>query len=142
VAISEANRSISGHVVELSVTAPGRFRLERITAAIDAGVVGNPDAVQAQMMGGTLFGLSAALFDEITFKDGRVQQSNFHDYPLVTAAQVPPLQVVVLGNGDRPAGIGEEGPPTIGPAIANALLAASGTPVTRLPLTRAGWLLA
>jgi len=142
VAISEANRSISGHVVELSVTAPGRFRLERITAAIDAGVVGNPDAVQAQMMGGTLFGLSAALFDEITFKDGRVQQSNFHDYPLVTAAQVPPLQVVVLGNGDRPAGIGEEGPPTIGPAIANALLAASGTPVTRLPLTRAGWSLA
>ena len=142
VAISEANRAIGGHVVELSVTGPGRFRLERITAAIDAGVVGNPDAVQAQMMGGTLFGLSAALFDEITFRDGRVQQSNFHDYPLVTAAQVPPLQVVVLGNGDRPAGIGEEGPPTIGPAIANALLAASGVAVTRLPLTRAGWSLA
>ncbi|MCZ8103167.1 MAG: hypothetical protein O9972_35395 [Burkholderiales bacterium] len=66
----------------------------------------------------------------------------WRSHPLVTAARVPPLQVVVLGNGDRPAGIGEEGPPTIGPAIANALLAASGTPVTRLPLTRAGWSLA
>ena len=142
IAISEANDAISGHVVELTVTAPGRFRLERITAAIDAGRVGNPDAVQAQMMGGTVFGLSAALFNEITLKDGRVQQSNFHDYPLVTAAQVPPLRVVVLGNGEGPAGIGEEGPPTIGPAIANALLAASGRPVTRLPLTRAGWSLA
>lgn len=142
IAISEANGSISGHVVDVSVTTPGRFRLERITAAIDAGVVGNPDAVQAQMMGGTVFGLSAALFGEITLKDGRVQQSNFHDYRLATAAQVPPLRVLVLGNGERPAGIGEEGPPTIGPAIANALLAASGTPVTRLPLTRAGWSLA
>ena len=140
-AISEANGAISGHVVELSVTAPGRFRLEGITAAIDAGVVGNPDAVQAQMMGGTVFGLSAALFGEITLKEGRVQQGNFHDYPLVTLAQVPALRVVVLGNGERAAGIGEEGPATIGPAVANALLAGSGTPVTRLPLARAGWAL-
>lgn len=141
-AMSEANNSISGHMVELSVPAPGRFKLERIVAGIDAGVIANPNAVEAQMMGGTLFGLSAALFDEITFKDGRVQQSNFHDYPLVTLAQTPPLDVVVLANGERAGGVGEEGPPTIGPAIANALLAAGGVPVTRLPLTRAGWRLA
>ncbi len=141
-AMSEANRAIGGHVVEISVPAPGRFRIERITAAIDAGWVGNPDAVQAQVMGATLFGLSAALFGEITLEKGRVVQGNFDGYPILKLAQTPPLDIVVLANGDRAAGVGEECTPSVAPALAAALLAASGQPVTRLPLSRAGWQLA
>ncbi|MFZ6871750.1 molybdopterin cofactor-binding domain-containing protein [Undibacterium sp. Di27W] len=129
----------SAHIVELAVVKPGQFRLIKITAGIDPGVVANPRAVEAQMMGGTLFGLTAALFGEISFKDGQVEQGNFDSYRLLTLAQTPLLDVMVMGTGDKIEGVGEEGPPSIGPAIANALLAASGKPVTRLPLTRAGW---
>ncbi|MFZ6731363.1 molybdopterin cofactor-binding domain-containing protein [Undibacterium sp. Ji42W] len=129
----------SAHIVEIAVSKPGQFRLIKITAGINPGIVANPKAVEAQMMGGTLFGLSAALFGEISFKDGRVEQGNFDSYRLVTLAQTPVLDVMVMSTGDRPEGVGEEGPPSIGPAIANALLAASGKPVTRLPLTQAGW---
>ncbi|HEX2011892.1 MAG TPA: molybdopterin cofactor-binding domain-containing protein, partial [Roseateles sp.] len=140
-AMSAGNAARSAHVVEIALAGPGRFRLLRIHAAVDAGVVVNPDAVQAQLMGGTLFGLSAALAGEITLAGGRVQQGGFDSYPLVTLAKTPPLDVLVLGNGDRPRGVGEEGPASIGPALANALFAASGQPVQRLPLTRAGWTL-
>lgn len=139
IAIGMANGAVSGHVVELVVSSPGRIRLGRITAGIDAGPMGDPKAVEAQMMGGTVFGLSAALAGEITLKNGQVQQSSFADYPLVQMAQLPPLKVLVLGTGNRAAGVGEEGPPTIGPALANALAAATGKAVTRLPLSRAGW---
>lgn len=138
-AMSAGNAARSAHVVQIELLGQGRFRIEKIFAAIDVGVVVNPDAVQAQMMGGTLFGLSAALAGEITLKDGQVQQGNFDGYPLVTLAQTPPLEVLVLGNGERPRGAGEEGPASIAPAIANALFAATGQPITRLPLSRAGW---
>ncbi|QPF76304.1 xanthine dehydrogenase family protein molybdopterin-binding subunit [Roseateles sp. DAIF2] len=141
-AMSAGNSARSAHVVEIALAGPGRFRLVRIHAAVDAGMVINPDAVEAQMMGGTLFGLSAALAGEITLADGRIQQGGFDSYPLVSLAQTPPLNVLVLGNGNRPRGVGEEGPASIGPAIANALFAATGRPVQRLPLTRAGWTLA
>jgi isoquinoline 1-oxidoreductase subunit beta len=141
IAIGSANGSISGHVVELAVTAPGRFKLLRITAAIDAGWVADPKTVEGQMMGGTVFGLGAALHGEIMVKDGRIEQRNFDGYPVATMAQVPPMQVLVISGGNRAGGVGEEGVPTIAPAIANALLAASGQAVSRLPLTRAGWTL-
>jgi isoquinoline 1-oxidoreductase subunit beta len=137
--MSAGNAARSAHVVHISVPGPGRFKLENIYAAVDVGVLINPDTVQAQLMGGTLFGLSAALAGEITLKDGQVQQGNFDGYPLMTLAQTPPMAFVVLGQGDRPRGAGEEGPASIGPALANALFAASGQPVARLPLTRAGW---
>jgi len=131
----------SGHIVEITVSKPGQFRIVKITAGISPGVVANPKAVESQMMGGTLFGLSAALAGEISFKDGQVEQGNFDSYRLVTLAQTPALDVLVISSGDKSEGVGEEGPPSIGPAIANALLAASGKPVTRLPLTQAGWTL-
>lgn len=131
----------SGHIVEIAVSKPGQFRIVKITAGINPGVVANPKAVEAQMMGGTLFGLSAALAGEISFKDGQVEQGNFDSYRLATLAQTPLLDVMVMSTGVRSEGVGEEGPPSIGPAIANALLAASGKPVTRLPLTQAGWAL-
>ncbi|MFZ6720170.1 molybdopterin cofactor-binding domain-containing protein [Undibacterium sp. Ji49W] len=129
----------SGHIVEIAVVRPGQFRLIKITAAINPGLVANPGAVEAQMMGGTLFGLSAALFGEISFRDGQVEQGNFDGYRLVSLAQTPLLDVLVISTGEKARGVGEEGPPSIAPAIANALLAASGKPVTRLPLTQAGW---
>lgn len=135
----DGDKLFSGHIVEIAVNKPGQFLLIKITAGINPGVVANPKAVEAQMMGGTLFGLSAALFGEISFKDGQVEQGNFDGYPLVTLAQTPVLDVLVISTGDKPVGAGEEGPPSIGPAIANALLAASGKPVTRLPLVQAGW---
>lgn len=140
-AISQGNSAISGHVVELSIAAPGKFRLHRVVAAIDVGVIANPDTVEAQIMGGTLFGLSAALFGEITMKNGVVEQGNFDSYPVVKMGHVPPMEFVVLGNAetDRPEGAGEEGVASIAPAIANALYAATGLGVTRLPLNRAGW---
>ncbi len=139
IALFEGNRAVSGHVVELSVAEPGRFRLVKIWAAIDAGWVGNPDAVQAQLMGGTVFGLAAALHGEINFANGEVREGNFDAYRLPTMADLPPIDLLVTGNGERPAGVGEEGVPTIAPAIANALFVATGKPVARLPLSRAGW---
>ncbi|HEX5688300.1 MAG TPA: molybdopterin cofactor-binding domain-containing protein [Ideonella sp.] len=139
IALFEGNRAVSGHVVELAVSGPGRFKLIKIWAAIDAGWVGNPDAVQAQLMGGTVFGLAAALHGEISFASGEVREGNFDTYRLPTMAELPPIDLLVVGNGERPAGVGEEGVPTIAPAIANALFAATGQPVARLPLVRAGW---
>ncbi|MFZ6654845.1 molybdopterin cofactor-binding domain-containing protein [Undibacterium sp. TJN19] len=132
-------RLFSAHIVEIMVSKPGQFRLVKIIAGIDTGAVANPKAVEAQMMGGTLFGLTAALFGEISFKDGQVEQQNFDSYPLINLAQTPPIDVMVMASDKDPQGVGEEGPPSIMPALANALLAASGKPVTRLPLTQAGW---
>lgn len=138
-ALSEANGTLSGHVCEVQVSAPGRFRILRITAAIDPGVVADPSSVETQMMGGTLFGLSAALFGEITMTNGRIDQGNFDDHPVLRLGQTPPLDVLVLAGGDTPGGVGEEGPPSIAPALANALLSASGKQVAQLPLHRSGW---
>ncbi|MDC6169745.1 xanthine dehydrogenase family protein molybdopterin-binding subunit [Paucibacter sp. XJ19-41] len=138
-AMSAGNAARSAHIVHISVPAPGRFRIEKIYAAVDAGVLINPDAVEAQLMGGTLFGLTAALAGEITLKNGEVQQGGFDDYPLLTLAQTPPLDVLALGLGQQAIGVGEEGPASIGPALANALFAASGVAIERLPLSRAGW---
>ena len=141
-AMSAGNAARSAHIVHISLPAPGRFKIEKIYAAVDAGVLINPDAVQAQMTGGTLFGLGAALTGEITLKNGEVQQAGFDSYALLGLAQTPPMQVLALGLGSQPVGVGEEGPASIGPALANALFAASGRPIARLPLSRAGWQLA
>lgn len=135
----DARGVMSAHIVQIEVARAGEFRLVRIDTAVDPGVIGNPAMVEAQMMGGTLFGLSAALFGEITVRDGQVEQGNFDAYRLCTLAQTPPLTVHLLPNGEQPEGVGEEGVPTIAPALANALFAFSGKPITRLPLTRSGW---
>lgn len=142
-AISQGNDAVSGHVVEISVPRPGRLRLHSITAALDADAIANPDAVQAQLMGGTLFGLSAALFSEVRLERGVVQERNFDRYRVLRMADVPPIDCLVLGlnPAGEPRGVGEEGVASIAPAIANALLAATGQALTRLPLQRAGWTL-
>jgi len=141
-AISAANGSLSGHVVELERRGERGFRLQRITAAIDCGRAFDPDAVLAQLLGGTQFGLNAALQGEITLDEqGSLQQRHFHDYPLLRLAALPPIELLRVPSGAPPGGVGEEGVATIGPALANALLAAGSGPITRLPLHRTGWTL-
>ena len=138
-AMGAANGSLSGHVVEIEWRGAQRYRLVQIAAAIDAGAVHDRTAVEAQLMGGTVFGLSAALHGEVPIAAGGVMQSNFHDHRLLRLAELPPLKLAVVPSSAPAGGVGEEGVPTIAPAIANALFAATGKPITRLPLARAGW---
>jgi isoquinoline 1-oxidoreductase beta subunit len=102
--------------------------------AVDCGPVVNPDGVEAQMQSGIVFGLSAALYGEITFRDGRVEQSNFHDYPVLRMLEMPRVEVHIVPSNKKMGGIGEPGTPPIVPAVANALFALTGKRLRRLPL--------
>ena len=109
--------------------------IERIVAVIDCGFAVHPNAVEAQLQGATVDGLSTALGQEITVKNGQVQQSNFHDYPLARISHVPVLfEAHILPYDDTPTGVGEIGIPTVAPALANAIFAASGVRLRRLPI--------
>ncbi|NOR67161.1 MAG: molybdopterin-dependent oxidoreductase [Woeseiaceae bacterium] len=125
----------TAHAVEVTVSPQGQLRIERIVAAIDCGFAVNPQAVEAQLQGGTIDGISTALGLEITVRDGQVQQSNFHDYPLMRIAAVPSLfEAHILPYNDTPTGVGEMGLPSAAPALANAIFAATGIRVRRLPI--------
>ncbi|KPK68034.1 MAG: hypothetical protein AMJ84_11820, partial [Acidithiobacillales bacterium SM23_46] len=100
----------------------------------DCGVAVNPDIVRAQMESGIVFGLSAALYGEISFKDGIVQQSNFHDYPVLRIGDMPRIEVHIVKSSEPPTGVGEPAVPPIAPAVVNALFAATGRRIDRLPL--------
>ncbi|WP_152529045.1 xanthine dehydrogenase family protein molybdopterin-binding subunit [Stutzerimonas azotifigens] len=126
-------------VVEVEVGEDKALRVRRIVSAIDCGRVINPVSVRAQIEGGTLFGLSAALFNEITLAEGRVQQTNFHDYRQLRISDAPPVEVQLIDSSEEPGGVGEAGTALIAPALVNAVAAASGTRVRRLPLVRAGY---
>jgi isoquinoline 1-oxidoreductase beta subunit len=121
-------------VAEVSVTPEGKVRVHRVVCAVDCGTVINPDTVAAQMEGGIVFGLTAALKADITVEDGRVQQSNFHDYPLLRIDEMPVVEVHIAPSDAQPSGIGEMGVPPIAPAIANAIFAATGRRVRHLPI--------
>jgi isoquinoline 1-oxidoreductase beta subunit len=101
---------------------------------LDCGLVINPDTVRAQMEGGIIFGLTAALKTEITLKDGRVEQSNFHDYEMLRISESPKMEVHIVPSGENPTGVGEPGVPPVAPALANAIFAATGKRVRRLPI--------
>lgn len=133
VAVHESFGSVVAEVAEVSVQADGRFRVERVVCAVDCGIAINPDIVRAQMEGGIGFALSAALFSAVTLKDGLVEQSNFHDYPLLTIADMPRVEVHILPSSANPSGVGEPGVPPLAPAVANALFAATGKRLRRLP---------
>lgn len=122
-------------VAEVSVGTDGRVRVHRVVCAIDCGVVINPDMVEAQMEGGIVFGLTAALKgDGITLMNGRVQQSNFHDYPLLRYDEMPLIEVNLIRSDRTPSGVGEMSTPPIIPAVANAIFAATGRRIRRLPV--------
>jgi isoquinoline 1-oxidoreductase beta subunit len=122
--------------VEVSVDREGSVRVHRVVCAIDCGIVINPDTVTAQMEGGIVYGLSAALGGEITIADGRVQQGNFHDYPILRMDEMPIIEVHTVPSDRSPQGAGEMSVPPILPALLNAIFAATGKRIRRLPIRR------
>ncbi len=123
-------------VAEVSIGEDGRVRVHRISAAMDCGLVINPDGATAQVQGNIIWGLGSALLEEITVADGKVQPANFDTYPLLTMKESPQIDVVLLEAGDGvPRGVGEPAIGPTAPAIANALFALTGVRVRRLPLT-------
>jgi isoquinoline 1-oxidoreductase subunit beta len=124
-------------VVEAEVDEQGGVHLRRVTSAIDTGIPVNPDTIMAQFEGGLIFGLTAALYGEITIDRGRVQQSNFNDYRMLRIDQAPKIEVHVIKSGEAPGGIGETGVTAGPPALRNAIYAATGVALRRLPIDRA-----
>jgi isoquinoline 1-oxidoreductase beta subunit len=124
-------------VVEAEVDEQGEVHLRRITSAVDTGIAVNPDTVRAQLEGGLIFGLTAALYGEITIDKGRVQQSNFNDYRMLRINQTPKIDIHVMKSGEAPGGIGETGAAAGPPALRNAIYAATGVALRRLPIDRA-----
>jgi isoquinoline 1-oxidoreductase subunit beta len=121
-------------VAEVEVGDNGVVRVKRLVSAVDTGIVVNPDTVVAQLQGGLIFGLTAALFGEITIKNGRVQQSNYHDYRVLRINEVPQIEVHLIASGEAPGGIGETGTTAAPPAVGNAIYAATGVRLRRLPI--------
>lgn len=126
--------SYVAQVAEVSVEKNGDVRVHRMFCAVDCGQVVNPDTVKAQMEGGIIFGLTAALKDEITLEQGRVNQRNFHDYPMLRINEAPEIEVYIVPSTEKPTGVGEPGVPPVAPAVANAIFAATGKRVRRLPI--------
>ena len=126
--------SYVAQVAEVSVDSDGTVHVHRIVAAVDCGRVVNPDTVKAQIEGGIVFGLTAALKTEITLDKGRVQQRNFHDYPMLRMFESPAIEVYIIPSSEKPTGVGEPGVPPVAPAVANAIFAATGKRVRRLPI--------
>ena len=124
-------------VVEAEVDDVGGVHLRRVTCAVDTGIAVNPDTVMAQLQGGLVFGLTAALWGEVTIEKGRVQQSNFNDYRMLRIDETPPIDVHVIKSAEHPGGIGETGATAGPPALRNAIYAATGVPLRRLPIDRA-----
>ncbi len=134
IAVHESFGSYVAHVAEVSVSDVGQVRVHRVVAAIDCGPVVNPDTIRAQLEGGTAFGLTAALYGEISFEKGRVKQRNFHDYPLLRINEMPAVEAHIVPSDDKMGGVGEPGVPGVAPAVANAIFAACGKRLRRLPI--------
>jgi len=132
VAVHESFGSVCAQVVEVSVEA-GAIRVHRVTAAVDCGVAVNPLTIEAQIQSAIAYGLSAALYGRITLKDGRVEQSNFPDYPVLRIDEMPECSVHIVPSKQAPSGIGEPGTPPIAPAVANAVFALTGKRLRKLP---------
>jgi isoquinoline 1-oxidoreductase subunit beta len=133
VAVHESFGSFVAQVAEVSIDS-GEIRVHRVTCAVDCGVAVNPAGVIAQMESGIVYGLSAALLGAIELKDGRVQQSNFHDYQVLRLNQAPAIEVHVLPSTEKSGGAGEPGTPPIAPAVANAIATLTGQRLRELPL--------
>jgi len=124
-------------VAEVSVN-QGAIRVHRVVCAVDCGVAVNPEAIRAQVESAVAFGLSAALHGKLTFKDGRVQQSNFHDFPVLRLSEMPDVEVHIVSSSEKPGGIGEPGVPPVAPAVANAVFALTGKRLREMPFRLAG----
>jgi isoquinoline 1-oxidoreductase beta subunit len=129
--------SYVAQVVEASVEKNGNVKVHRVVCAVDCGRAINPDIVRAQMEGGIIFGLTAALKTEITLENGRVQQKNFHDYQMLRIFEAPAIEVHIVPSDASPTGVGEPGVPPVAPALANAIFAVTGKRIRSLPIRSA-----
>ena len=136
VSIQHAFGSYLAQVVEVSVNEKGEPRVERVVCAMDCGQVVNPDGVRAQLEGGVTFGLSAALGNEITIANGRVQQNNFNDFQSLRMPEAPRVETHLISSGEAPGGVGETGTSCVAAALCNAIFAATGKRVRKLPVSR------
>jgi len=133
IALHNSQNSICAQVVEASVASDGKVRVHRVISAIDAGHVVNPLTVEMQTESAVVFALTAALYGEITIRDGQVEQANFHDYPMLRMAEMPRVETVIVA-GDGWGGIGETAVPPLAPALCNAIFSATGKRIRSLPL--------
>jgi isoquinoline 1-oxidoreductase subunit beta len=133
-AVHYSFRSSLAHVAEVSVRSDGQIKVDRVVCAVDCGVPVNPDVIRAQVEGGVGFGLSALFYGAITVKNGAVEQSNFDDYPVLRINEMPKVEVHIVPSTEPPTGIGEPVVPPLGPAVSNAIFAATGKRVRSLPL--------
>jgi isoquinoline 1-oxidoreductase beta subunit len=120
-------------IAEVSVN-KGEVKVHRMVCAIDCGLSVNPDSLKAQMESSISFGLGAAMQSEITFKDGMVEQSNFHDYKVMRMADMPKVEVYIVPSTEKMGGVGEPGLPPVAPAVTNAIFAATGKRIRSLPI--------
>jgi isoquinoline 1-oxidoreductase beta subunit len=134
IAVHESFNTFVAQVVEIS-----KNRIERVVCAVDCGVAVNPNIIAMQMESGIGYGLSAALSGAITLKEGRVEQSNFHDYAVLRINQMPRIETLIVPSKEKPSGVGEPATPVIAPALANAILALQGKPMRALPLSTQGF---
>jgi isoquinoline 1-oxidoreductase beta subunit len=136
VSVQPSFGSFIATVVEAEIDDLGEVHLRRVTSAVDTGIAVNPDTIVAQLQGGLIFGLTAALYGEITIEKGRVRQSNFNDYRMLRIDEVPKIDVHVIKSSEEPGGIGETGVTAAPPALRNAIYAATGVALRRLPIDR------
>jgi isoquinoline 1-oxidoreductase beta subunit len=121
-------------IARVAVSKDGEVRVEHVVGAVDCGMVVNPDTIKAQIEGGVIFGLTAALFGEITIRDGRVEQSNFNDYRALRINEAPSVEVHLINSHEPPGGLGEVGTVGAAPALTNAIFAATGIRIRKLPV--------
>jgi isoquinoline 1-oxidoreductase beta subunit len=126
--------SYVAQIAEVTVERSGRVRVDRVVCVVDCGFAVNPDIVKAQLEGGIIYGLSAALYGKVTVANGRIQQSNFDDCPVVRMNDAPHIEVQVIASGEAPGGVGEPGTAAIFPAVTNAIFAATGKRLFDLPI--------
>jgi isoquinoline 1-oxidoreductase beta subunit len=137
IAVAQSFGSYVAEVAEVSVGDDGTPKVHRVVAAVDCGRTVNPEIIRRQIEGAIVYGLSAALYGKLTIKDGKVEQSNFHDYPVLRLNEMPKVEVHILPSTENPGGIGEPGTPPIAPAVVNAIFAATGKRLRALPIDAA-----
>ena len=134
IALAESFGSIVAEVAEVSLESDGRVRVHRVVCAVDCGPIVNPDTIEAQMQSGVVYGLTAALYGAITIDKGRVQQSNFNDYPMLRLREMPAVETYIVPSDAKQGGMGEPGTPPIAPAVCNAIFALTGKRIRKLPI--------
>ena len=136
--LQNAFATYMAQVAEVEVAKDGAVRVRRVVCAVDCGTVINPDTVRARIQSAIMFGITAALYGEITLKDGRIEQTNFDSYPILRMNEAPEVEVHIVRSQELPGGMGEAGTSAIVPAVINAIFAATGKRLRKLPVDPAG----